>query len=98
MVKPHGYVTCVGGYQDLEHDSIICGHCNRIVLVKAGSASTVYVFYQLTGPPKEEPGAHCAICDKPICLTCYDKRVCLPLMKKIEQMEARGRLLKAVGV
>lgn len=97
MLRPQGYVSVVG-FSQIEHDTITCGHCNQIVLVKPGSASTVYVLPQMDAPPKEEPGAMCRQCMRPVCLTCHAHGRCLPLELRIEQMEARGRLLKAVGV
>jgi hypothetical protein len=98
MLRPHGYVTVYGERGLIEHDSITCGHCNRIVFVKPGSASTVYVLPQLTGPPLETPGAMCHVCMRAVCLSCHEEGRCLPLERRIEQMEARGRMLKAAGV
>lgn len=97
MLRPQGYanVLCDDG-RIIERDSIVCGHCNVIVLVKPGTAATVYWYPQMYGPPKEEAGAHCSVCDKPVCLRCHDLGVCAPLLKQIEQMEAKGRFLKAV--
>ena len=95
MLRPKGYVQ-VFGYNVIERDSITCGHCNKIVMVKPGTATTVYLLPQIVGPDKEEPGAMCKQCMSAICLECYDKGVCLPLMKQIEQMEARGRMWSAV--
>jgi hypothetical protein len=99
MLKPQGYlvVTHAEGLT-LERDTISCGHCNRIVFVKPGHASTVYLFPQVQGPDKEEMGAHCRQCDKAICLTCHDAGTCTPLLRRIEWMEARGRFLATVGV
>lgn len=98
MRKPQG---CVTVYTDtgrtIEHDSIICGHCNQIVLVKPGTADTVYYIPQLHGPAKEEPGAFCRQCMSSICLRCAAEGRCQPLELRIEQMEARGRFLKAVA-
>ena len=93
MLKPHGYTVCVcDDGRTIEHDAITCGHCNQIVMVKPGTASTVYYIPQMVGPAIEEAGAHCRSCDKPVCLKCCDLGVCTPLMRRIEQMEARGRL------
>lgn len=98
MRRPQGYATVVGESVFIEHDSISCGHCNQIVFVKPGMGSTVYVFPQLEGPAKEEAGAMCRQCMRAICLTCYAKGRCLPLERRIEQMEAKGRRLKAMGL
>lgn len=87
VLKPQGYARVFGGWKDSEWDTISCGHCNRIVHVKPGTASTVYVFPQMDGPAKEEPGAMCRICMTAVCLQCHDDGRCIPLMKRIEQME-----------
>jgi hypothetical protein len=98
MLRPQGYVTIVSPEHHVERDSITCGHCNRIVLVKPGGASTVYLLPQVQGPDKEEPGAFCRQCMRAICLACCDAGVCVPLMRRIEEMEARGRMFAAAGL
>ena len=98
MLRPQGYVTVVGGWQELEFDTITCGHCNQVVLVKPGTASTVYVIPQLLGPATEEPGAHCRICDKAICLECHADGRCTPLMRRIEAMEGNRLALARLGM
>jgi hypothetical protein len=106
MLRPQGYVT-VTDDRMVERDSITCGHCNQIVIVKPGSAATTYIIQTLHIDPitrhptivnQEEPGAFCRNCMRAICLTCHDAGVCTPLMRRIEQMEARGRMLAAVGL
>jgi hypothetical protein len=96
MLKPQGYVTVFGDFRTQEFDTISCGHCGLVVHVKPGTASTVYVFPQMDGPPKEEMGAHCRICDTAVCLTCHHVGTCTPRMRRIEAMEgdrlARARL------
>jgi hypothetical protein len=87
VLRAKGYVSVVGGWKNEEYDTTMCGHCGVHILVKPGTASTVYVFPQLVGPPKEEAGAHCRVCDKAVCLRCCDQGVCTPLMKRIEAME-----------
>lgn len=98
MLRPQGYVTvvCDDG-RTIERDSITCVHCNQVVMVKPGSAATVYYLPQMHGPAQEAPGAYCVTCDKAICLRCEALGVCTPLMKRIEQMEAKGRFLQAVS-
>ena len=99
MRRPQGYVSVVGGWQDqIEHDTVTCGHCNAIVLVKPGSAATVYVYPQLQGPAKEEAGAMCRVCMSHVCLRCHDRGVCTPLMRRIEDMEDRRRNWHEAGV
>lgn len=88
MLRPQGYVQVFGDIRTIEHDSITCGHCGCIVLVKPGSVATVYIFPQMEGPPFEEAGAGCHVCMRSICLTCYDRGTCTPLERRIEQMES----------
>ena len=94
----HGYAMVSGPDVKLkEYDTATCGHCNRIVFTKAGSASTVYLFPQMFGPPKEEAGAMCRVCMRAVCLTWHDDGNCVVLERRLEAMEARGRFLKAVA-
>lgn len=97
MRRPQGYAQVIG-VGVVEHDSITCGHCSRIVLVKPGTAATVYVLPQMQGPAKEEPGAMCRVCMRHVCLKCHAHGHCAPLEKQIEQMEARGRFFQSVGL
>ena len=100
MRNPHGYAawTDPNAPATTERDTITCGHCNRIVFVKPGTASTVYVFPQPAGPDKEDAGAGCRVCMRAICLTCHDAGTCTPLERRLEQAEARGRLLRSMGL
>jgi hypothetical protein len=77
MLKSQGYVivSCDDG-RIIERDTVTCRHCNQIVMVKPGTASTTYYIPQFIGPPKEEPGAWCVTCDGPICLTCHQDGRC----------------------
>lgn len=104
MLHAHGYVSIIGD-RVLERDTITCGHCNQIILVKPGFGPSVYLIPSLHVDPitkqytmetHEEPGAMCRCCMTPVCLACHAKGVCTPLMQRIEQMEARGRFLHAV--
>jgi hypothetical protein len=97
--RPQGYATWTMAEAPLvERDSISCGHCNRLVFVKPGTAFTVYLFPQLIGPDKEEMGAACRVCMRNICLTCHGVGTCTPLERRLEQIEARGRMFKAMGL
>lgn len=92
MRAPQGYSIVVD--PDLpvptERDNISCGHCQRIVFVKANSACTVYLIWD---PPaqqwREEPGAFCRVCMRPICLRCHELGRCTPWERMLERMEAR---------
>ncbi len=102
MLKPQGYVTIVGNLDSvrptIERDTVTCGHCQMLVFVKPGTASTTYLIPQLQGPDIEEPGAMCRVCMRAVCLRCHDKGNCEVWEKKIEKMEARQRLFKAAGI
>lgn len=93
--------------QVVEQDTVVCHHCQRIVKVKPGTAATTYIIETLHVDPvtrkyeiqtREDPGAFCRGCMKPICLTCEKDGRCIPFMRRIEQMEARGRQLAAMGI
>lgn len=103
MLRPQGYLTITDD-RTMEADTVSCSHCNQIVRVKPGTGSTMYLTDRLEVDPltrkptivtKEETGAFCRCCMKPICLKC-DTGECTPLLKKIEQQEARGRFLQQV--
>jgi len=98
MLKPQGYVTVVGERPMLEYDSVTCGHCNAVILVKPGTAATVYLYPQMVGPAKEEAGAMCRVCMSKVCLRCHDRGICTPLMRRIEDMEERRRTWHEAGV
>jgi len=104
MQKPHGYVTIVSDGPLVERDSVTCGHCQRIVLVKPGTAGTVYLIRQLDGSPDVEvEGAGCMVCARnglatPVCLRCHRIGKCIPWERRVEQAEARGRFLRSAGL
>lgn len=92
MRAPHGLATViVEGREILDRDTITCGHCQRIVLVKPGTGSTVYLLAR-AGTWREEPGAFCRVCMSPICLPCCDRGGCTPWERQLEVSEARDRL------
>jgi hypothetical protein len=99
MRTPQGYATIFDPDRPLvERDTITCSHCQRIVFVKPGTGATTYLFPQMQGPDKEEPGAFCTTCMSAICIQCCAEGTCTPFMKKLELYEKRQRLLRAVGV
>jgi hypothetical protein len=61
-----------------------CAHCNRIVIVPFKARP-------------DEMGGLCMLELKPVCPGCHRIGVCHPFEKKLLQMEARGRLLAALG-
>lgn len=99
MRRPQGYATFTSPDAPLvERDTALCCHCNAIIFVKPGSALTVYLIPQMSGPDTEAPGASCYQCMKPVCLKCHSRGRCLPFERKIERQEARARMLKATGI
>ena len=87
MRKPGG----TGMWTDLESDRVVevdtfsCAHCNKVVFV----------------PPKADPslvGGFCMMCMKHICGPCTDDGRCIPLERRLEQNEARGRALRSYGL
>src|SRR5687768_8205320 len=102
MLKPHGQTSLFSpdASAPVQHDTIHCGHCERIVKTKAGSASTVYILSTLeqwvdhNGPHcsirhTEVPGAFCKTCMRAICRRCHEVvQTCTPFEQKIDQMEA----------
>lgn len=100
MRQPLGYVTIVEPDRPLvERDSTICGHCQTVIFVKPGTASTVYLLPTLPlGQWREEPGAFCRVCMRAICLRCDDKGTCTPWEISLEKAEARDRFLRSAGL
>lgn len=91
MLKPGGYLVITDPTHVVEYDSTMCCHCGCHILVKPGSALTVYIYPQKDGTVLEEMGAWCSKCDKSVCLRCHDSGVCLPLDQWLQAQEALGR-------
>lgn len=66
-----------GQAPDIEKDTITCCHCNTVVFIDPLR-------------PVEEFTGWCMNCFKFVCLACAAKGVCVPLERRLEQME-RGR-------
>ncbi len=98
MRRPQGYATIFEPSSNIEYDTITCKHCQRIVRVKPGTGSTVYLLFDDQGHVTEEMGAFCRHCMAPVCLPCDDVGRCIPWEKQMECMEAKDRLRRAVGV
>lgn len=98
MRTPNGY----GVWTDLESgrqqelDSAQCCHCQRHIWVKPGTGCTVYLIPDVTRPSgwREEPGAACRLCMKPVCLDCDAKGACTPFERTLERLEAAERLTR----
>ena len=91
MRNPGGYAVIVDPTQPLvEYDTVSCCHCGKVIFVKPGTASTVFLIWNnLARLWQEEPGASCYHCMKPVCLRCHDLGTCLPLERWLEQQEGR---------
>jgi hypothetical protein len=100
VLHPLGYMTITApDARPIERDTVTCCHCQRIVIVKPGTAATVYLEPQRDGSPdRETPGAFCRSCMKAVCLACEAVGRCLPFELAIERNEARGRQLRAMGI
>jgi hypothetical protein len=101
LAESRGYALVVEpGVPTREWDTVTCSHCQRVVFTKPGSASTVYLLPKAGQPGqfREEPGAFCRVCMKPVCLACDRHGGCTPWERRMERMEARDRFLRAVGV
>lgn len=90
-MKLSGYATITEpDKQPQEWDTVNCRHCGRVIFIKPGSASTVYLIQHRDRRWTEEPGAGCRLCHGPVCLPCHDIGTCTPLEKKLAEMERRA--------
>ena len=94
MLHPGGYATISDPdrSQPVEWDTLTCGHCCRVVFVKPGTGSTIYLIQHRDGRWTEDAGAFCRVCMKPVCLPCHDHGACVPLERWLEQVEHRARV------
>lgn len=99
-MKIGGYATIVDPDHPLvERDTVSCCHCGRVIFVKPGTASTVYlVFDPDLWQWREEAGASCWHCMQPVCLTCYMRGVCVPLERRLEILEGRRAARRSLTV
>jgi hypothetical protein len=87
VARAQGYAVIVHPDAPLvEMDTFTCCHCNGIVAM-----------HDVTGA-RVDPGGFCRMCFRQTCGPCADQGSCVPFEAKLEQMEARQRLLDAVGV
>lgn len=75
----------------LEHDTLQCVHCQRILVLKPGSGGTTYLFHHRDGRVTEAPGAWCGRCDAPVCLACHADGRCRPWEAQLLVLEAAER-------
>lgn len=100
MRTPGGYATIIEPDQPVvERDTVGCGHCGCVIFTKPGSAATVYLLTTATpGVVREEAGAFCRVCMRPVCLRCHARGRCTPFERQLEASEARDRLRRSAGV
>lgn len=83
----------------VEHDTATCGHCQRVIFTKPGSAATVYLILdRRTLQYRDEAGAFCRVCMRPVCLACHAHGGCRPWEAMIEKAESRERFLRSAGI
>ncbi|MBA3421647.1 MAG: hypothetical protein H0U12_07110 [Thermoleophilaceae bacterium] len=70
-----------------ESDTITCGHCQKVVHL-----------HDRTGKARSGVLVHCHQCGSQTCVPCAETARCEPFEKKLDQIEARGRLLAAIGI
>lgn len=80
-----GYGTMTGpcGTTTYESDTATCRHCNYVWIVRSTRMSDA------------DPGGWCALCRALICKHCAGKP-CEPFEKKLDQIEARDRMMRAM--
>jgi hypothetical protein len=84
MLKPGGYAQIVEPDRPTrELDTFTCGHCNRITHVKARERP-------------EDIGGLCKQCMGLICPACVG-RACVPFLRRLDEIEARARLIAALA-
>lgn len=71
----------------IEMDTTTCNHCNAVVHM-----------HDRDGKALSGVLVHCHGCDKHICVPCAEQARCMTIEQRIERMEARGRLLAAMGI
>jgi hypothetical protein len=83
--RARGYYRETGPEGTVEHETFTCAHCQRLV--------------KCSVPPNPDiDGWNCRQCFARICRYCASKQVCDPFERKLERIEARASLLKAVGI
>ena len=90
MNRSRGYARIIDPAlaKPLEADAVTCAHCNRIV----------HMHDLKTGKALSGVLVHCYQCDANTCVPCAETGKCTPFEKKLEAIEARGRLLAAIGI
>lgn len=92
MRRIGGYAQITSPERQIERDTSSCGHCSAVTFIKPGSAATVYLIWDPALKQwREEPGAFCRVCMRPVCLRCHEIGTCVPLERFLERAEAGRR-------
>lgn len=83
MRRPGGYAVTISEAGTHEEDTFTCAHGNEIVFVRPGQDPS-------------ELGGFCQMCMRHICAKCAAAGGCTPFEKKLEAIERRDRLRRAV--
>lgn len=101
--KCEGHISITGPYGEVvELKTATCGHCGKILMVPIGGDSLGKMSEQsyidaFLEPRKDE--AHvCHQCWSIVCDHCHAAGFCKPLVKQLDEIEARDRALRSYGV
>jgi hypothetical protein len=85
-LRPQGHATIFNpDGPTVEFDTMTCGHCQRVTQIGPGQRP-------------EDIGGLCKCCFSLICGPCVDKGTCVPFEKKLEEVEARDRFRRQIGI
>jgi hypothetical protein len=82
--NPGGYLQITEDGRVREHDSMTCGHCNRVTIIKARQKP-------------EDIGGLCKICMGLICSACVGEP-CVTLERRLEAAEASYHARRSYGI
>lgn len=82
--KGYLIITDPNASSPFERDTFTCSHCQKVVIV------------EFKANP-DDLGGFCRLCMKSVCPNCVGKG-CHPFEKKLEEMEAKDRFQRALGV
>jgi hypothetical protein len=84
-MRTHGYaVWSHASGRQTERDTFRCAHHGGHVVIPPGKAQDV--------------SGWCSRCAALVCVACASTGRCVPLERQIKAMEARGRMLAAMGI
>lgn len=84
MRNAGGYAVWSGPGASVEADTVTCAHCNTVVMIHARQSPS-------------EVGGFCRMCMKHICAPCSADPACKTFEKRLEELEAKARLHRAIG-